>query len=100
MDCIWLLFCSRSPIGGGRRVSTDSIPYGRGSPPSSRRPSFDPNAAPAPIPEQVESPTDSAIAQKVPVDAALSSVSAGGPSCSPPGTVCLSYFRFVYIDWF
>lgn len=73
----------QSPIGGRRR-STDSLPYGKGSPPSSRRPSFDPNAAPATVPEQVESPTDSTIAQKVPVDAALSSVSAGGSSCSPP----------------
>lgn len=84
----------RSPIGGRRR-STDSLPYGKGSPPSSRRPSFDPNSAPATVPEQVESPTDSTIAQKTPVDIALSSVSAGGSSCSPPpGTVCLLSFFF------
>ncbi|GFV68155.1 NACHT and WD repeat domain-containing protein 2, partial [Trichonephila clavipes] len=73
----------QSPIGGRRR-STDSLPYGKGSPPSSRRPSFDPNSAPATVPEQAESPGDSMVGHKVPVDTALSSVSAGGSSCSPP----------------
>ncbi|KFM57174.1 NACHT and WD repeat domain-containing protein 1, partial [Stegodyphus mimosarum] len=73
----------QSPIGGRRR-STDSLPYGKSSPPSSRRPSFDPNSAPAPLLEQAESPTETSAAHKVPVDAALSSVSAGGSSCSPP----------------
>ncbi|GFU21337.1 NACHT and WD repeat domain-containing protein 2 [Nephila pilipes] len=62
----------QSPIGGRRR-STDSLPYGKGSPPSSRRPSFDPNSAPATVPEQAESPGDSTVGHKVPVDAALSS---------------------------
>ncbi|CAL1279491.1 unnamed protein product [Larinioides sclopetarius] len=73
----------QSPIGGRRR-STDSLPYGKGSPPSSRRPSFDPNSAPATVPEQGESPNEPIVGHKVPVDAALSSVSAGGSSCSPP----------------
>ncbi|XP_054722622.1 uncharacterized protein LOC129232501 [Uloborus diversus] len=68
----------------GRRRSTDSLPYGKGSPSSSRRPSFDPNSTPAPVAEQAESPADSGQAHKVPVDAALSSISAGGSSCSPP----------------
>ncbi|GIX75605.1 NACHT and WD repeat domain-containing protein 2 [Caerostris extrusa] len=38
------------------RALTDSLPYGKGSPPSSRRPSFDPNSAPATVPEQAEAP--------------------------------------------
>ncbi|GIX76385.1 NACHT and WD repeat domain-containing protein 2 [Caerostris darwini] len=62
----------QSPIDGRRR-STDSLPYGKGSPPSSRRPSFDPNSAPATVPEQAESPTEPSVGHKVPVDAALSS---------------------------
>ncbi|XP_015912569.1 NACHT domain- and WD repeat-containing protein 1 isoform X2 [Parasteatoda tepidariorum] len=60
------------PIGGRRR-STESLPYGKGSPPSSRRPSFDPASAQPPLPEQAESPTEPGSGHKKPVDATISS---------------------------